>query len=401
MTDAWQASSVRPSDGDYARGRKPGRTSTSRSFLLDERNTTYAGQPGRFVYRVFDEDGIAGELIREGEEWIVTSIRGSRTQVKVLIAREAGNVIDLWLQAVPVRGNPRTVLHLQRDDARRFADMMRRLELIEANGVDARSHVDDELVAEVLNNPDSASVLYGRQTDRVRLLIAGDEQAKDVVAAAGRRSALAEFEKLLLDEDYFESKAAQGNGPEGVWQTFFEDNPWTLGIGLGSQLLTSWSEDKLEQTVVGQSVDRAGKRTDALLRTSGIIRSMVFAEIKHHRTPLLRTAEYRSSIWAPSNELVGGVSQIQGTVHRAVAALGDRLASSDENGYETGDFTYLLRPRSFLIVGKLGELANSDGRHHPDKFRSFELYRRHLQEPEVVTFDELLARASWIVDSAV
>jgi hypothetical protein len=30
-----------------------------------------------------------------------------------------------------------------------------------------------------------------------------------------------------------------------------------------------------------------GKRTDALLRTSGSIRSLVFAEIKHHLTDLL------------------------------------------------------------------------------------------------------------------
>ncbi len=32
--------------------------------------------------------------------------------------------------------------------------------------------------------------------------------------------------------------------------------------------------------------------------------------------------------------------------------------------------------------------------------RSFELYRRNLYEPEVITFDELLARAEWHVEVA-
>jgi hypothetical protein len=34
------------------------------------------------------------------------------------------------------------------------------------------------------------------------------------------------------------------------------------------------------------------------------------------------------------------------------------------------------------------------------KFRSFELFRRNLHEPEIVTYDELLARAEWHVEIA-
>ena len=35
---------------------------------------------------------------------------------------------------------------------------------------------------------------------------------------------------------------------------------------------------------------------------------------------------------------------------------------------------------------------------HRPKYESFELYRRNLYEPEVITFDELLARAEWHVE---
>ena len=85
-------------------------------------------------------------------------------------------------------------------------------------------------------------------------------------------------------------------------------------------------------------------------------------------------------------------------------AIADRLADKAADGSDIpGEFTYLIRPRSFLVIGRLDELVGESGGDHEERIRSFELYRRHLQEPEVVTFDELLARAEWYVatDQAV
>ncbi len=50
-----------------------------------------------------------------------------------------------------------------------------------------------------------------------------------------------------------------------------------------------------------------------------------------------------------------------------------------------------IAPRSILVFGHTAELS--------DLFRrnSFELFRRNLAAPDVVTFDEVLARASFIV----
>jgi hypothetical protein len=164
---------------------------------------------------------------------------------------------------------------------------------------------------------------------------------------------------LLTEPPAFDDALAEcGGRREAVWQRFLEENPWILGISLAGQLLTSWDSAKLEQVVAGFSVGGSGKRTDALLRTSGRIRSLVFAEIKHHETPLLGANEYRPECWPASSELVGGVVQVQQTVDLAVTQLGKRLADID---------------------------------------KSFELYRRNLYEPEIITFDELLARAEWHV----
>ena len=52
---------------------------------------------------------------------------------------------------------------------------------------------------------------------------------------------------------------------------------------------------------------------------------MVFAEIKHHKTDLLSKTLYRSSCWAPSNELAGAVVQVQQSVRMAVRDLGEYI----------------------------------------------------------------------------
>jgi hypothetical protein len=125
----------------------------------------------------------------------------------------------------------------------------------------------------------------------------------------------------------------------------------------------------------------------------------VFAEIKHHRTELLAD-EYRSGCWRPSNELAGAVVQVQQTVHLAARQTGDYIQDAAADGSILGTGTFVIRPRCFVVVGSLAQLAGEGGGPIPDKVRSFELFRRNLVEPEILTFDELLARAEWHVEQA-
>jgi hypothetical protein len=401
--DFYSPSEAPLTETEFAQGRIPGRFYTSKTFANRNPYSADVGQPSRFVYEVFDDDGLASKLVRDGEEWQVTPIERSKSQVKVLVSREAGALVDLWIQRVPLTGTTglvKDVLRLRRDDAIRLMQFVRHLELVEPAGADTGTRLDDEMVADLLNRPQSAELIYGKHADVLRTLIENDAQARDVVALAGRRAVLEEFRRLLDDDDYFDSRVPNGRGPESVWQQFFEDNSWLLGVGLGTQLLTAWSPERMEQVVAGFAIDRAGKRTDALLKTSGIVKSLVFAEIKHHRTKLLRADKYRPGSWSPSSELAGGVAQAQMTVQRAIGDIGQSVTSHDASGFDIpGDITYLIRPRSFLVAGRLSEFVAEGGGHHRDMVTSFELHRRHLQEPEILTFDELLARAEWIVES--
>jgi len=125
----------------------------------------------------------------------------------------------------------------------------------------------------------------------------------------------------------------------------------------------------------------------------------VFAEIKHHQTNLLGD-EYRAGCWSPSKELSGAVVQVQQTAHLAGRELGDYIQDQSPEGEVLPTGTFLLQPRSFVIVGSLDQLTGANGGPISDKVRSFELFRRNLHEPEVITVGELVARAEWHVEAA-
>lgn len=360
----------------YADGRFTDRTYASKSFPLKAAPDV----PARFIQKVFDVDP-ASELETEGEGWLVRESPGGRVQVKLLVAREAGHVTALWIQRIRQRGSE-TVLRLHGDDARRFVELIRSLGYISVDGP-STWRIDDAVMAGLIASPESVSQLYERSPELFRKLITDDAAARDVVALEARRKTVDRFRTLIEDIDVFEEAVSQvpGRRPETVWRQFFESNPWILGTGLSGQFFTSWDTEKLEQVIAGSTVLRAGKRPDALMRTSGVIRWLTFGEFKTHRTDLLTGSEYRPGVWAPSRDLVGGVVQAQSTVRRALQDIGEALPGRAADGSDIpGDETWLTQPRSFLVIGHSEQLLGEEGGPHRDKVHAFEQYRRNLKE---------------------
>lgn len=172
-----------------------------------------------------------------------------------------------------------------------------------------------------------------------------------------------------------------------------------FGYGLTYIALASLDERKLEQTVSGFDFSSKGKRTDALMKTKGAIEALCFVEIKAHTTPLLQADAYRGGCWAPSDDVAGGVAQVQGTVEMAIRRLAEKVEPTRHDGTPTGEQLFVFQPRSFLVVGSLQELRSEHGV-NVEKYRSFELYRRSTLRPEILTFDELLHRARFVVEHA-
>ncbi|PBC06479.1 Shedu immune nuclease family protein [Mesorhizobium sp. WSM3859] len=262
-------------------------------------------------------------------------------------------------------------------------------------------HLSDEEVRNIILNQGQAHQLFRRNPALFLELAEQDEAVtRDLHALGYRRKELRQFERLLHDGNYFASEQSRLNcRPEDVWQKFFEANTWIFGYGLSYQFLSKLDERKLEQVVLGNSVVGPGKRVDGLMKTRGRINSLCFVEIKRHDTPLLGQAMYRPGAFAPSSEVSGGVAQVQATVHAAIHNLGEKFATADASGDPTGETLFNIQPRSCLVVGTLAEFETQYGINE-QKFRSFELYRRNIWRPEIVTFDELLERARFIVEPA-
>ena len=262
----------------------------------------------------------------------------------------------------------------------------------------AKVHLPDDVLRDIVLDQRQARGIFARNSELFLHLAQQEDIARDLVAVGYRRKQLQRFESLLHDADYFASERDRLQcRPEDVWQEFFEANTWIFGYGLSYQFLSKLDERKLEQIVRGRDLTAAGKRSDALMKTRGIISSLCFLEIKRHDTPLLGPAQYRPDVWPPSAELAGGVSQVQTTVHAAIESLGHKLMPRDDMGDPTGEILFNIEPRSCLVVGSLEQFQTDRGVNVP-KFRSFELYRRHTWRPEIITFDELLQRARFIVE---
>ncbi len=75
------------------------------------------------------------------------------------------------------------------------------------------------------------------------------------------------------------------------------------------------------------------------------------------------------------------------------------LVMRDKDGNWTGEEAVIARPRSVVVCGSLSQFVSEHGV-NDDQFRSFELHRRHLVAPDIVTFDELFERARLIVESS-
>ena len=96
----------------------------------------------------------------------------------------------------------------------------------------------------------------------------------------------------------------------------------------------------------GRAVTGPGKRTDVLIRTRGRIGALCFVEIKFH--------EFGSPVSAEA---------------------------------------FLMRPRSVVVCGDPKQFRTDAGVNQ-ERLAGFELFRRQLASPDVVTFDELLKARS-------
>lgn len=354
----------------------------------------------RIASKVFDSTTDFDHLHEKASEVIHTT-HGKRREI---IAKFWENSREL--QVVTIRayrdGRSSGEVHFSfvGSQIRRLIEFFDRLRSMSLRSSDAFSSTDIEFDRIKLSHEQLRQVLQGN-AELVGQIVRNDLTVGDIQALAFRREQLKVFERLLSDADFFQAEMRRHRVQRGedVWQRYFEANKWIFGFGLSLVVLGPLKDRNLEQIVRGASLTGVGKRADAVLRTHGLISSLSFAEIKRHDTELLERDPYRSGTFRPSPELVGAVAQSQATVHAALKDIRDRLEPVDKRGDPTGEVLYGIKPRSFIVAGRLSEF-DADHGVNEQKYRSFELHRRSLKEPEIITFDELYHRARYIVEHA-
>jgi hypothetical protein len=387
------------SDEDYVSNKRPDRLYFSKSITVSSQGQPRAGRYASRVLEAADREHFADI---QGEVLLRVTQSG-REQIKAFFFVDDRKIRTLALQRFSAAtGRPHEQAHfcLRGDEIRKLLDLALLIRTSQFSD-EGKVRLEEGDLEQFSLSRDAVRTLLRTDTKLLAEVLEHEITERDIVAVAYRREQLRKFERLLHDDAFFATERArlQCRGDEPVWQAFFEANPWIFGYGLFYVFTSGYDEARLEQTVAGAQVGSAGKRADALLRTRGLVSSLCFVEIKTHRTALLEQTAHRPGTWAPSTELVKAVAQAQRTVDSAERALERRLIARDESGNPTGEQTFLIRPRSVVVAGTLQEFVAPAGVNEP-RFTSFELYRRQLVAPEVITFDELHQRARFIVDSS-
>jgi hypothetical protein len=218
----------------------------------------------------------------------------------------------------------------------------------------------------------------------------------DVKEIGNRKKQLNYFNLLLNDDNFFKSENEKSiGGIESFWQSFFERNKWILGVGLNQLFHSSLDDKKLEQTIAGFSINSSGKRVDALMKSKGLIENLCFIELKTHATQLMNDKPYRKECFSATQEFSGAIAQIQKTVDKAEKIIKGKLEINDDYGNPTGEVLFNYKPKAYLIIGSLKEFETGKGINN-QKYASFEIFRKSINNLEIITFDELYEKVKFL-----
>ena len=368
---------------DFAYGRLIDRNYYSTRF-------TQQGENLRMFYKVFDGDQAVG-FASVGDEVVLRTSLRPRYQVKAAVVEDSRKIRNLIIQKFSTKTGwcDTHSFNFRPSEVQALLTFIAGMKSITFANT-SKSYLSDEALAEVVLSRANAQEVFRNHTDLILEFIRNEDLKADVTAVAHRRKQLQRFEDLM-DQ--------QPAASEEAWQRLFEENPWIFGYGLSYRFMTELDQKALRQFTTGFDLSGSGKQADAVMKTRGRISSTCFVEIKRNDTPLLTNTSDRPGSWGPSAKLSAAVAQIQKTVYLAAKSLGKVLNPQNEDGTDTGEVLFNVEPRSCLVVGNLSQFF-VDGRLNRGKFESFELFRRNTSRPEIITFDELLERARFIVDSS-
>jgi len=363
----------------------------------------------RFIKKVFEKSE-DNEFVKVKGEIVLRSSPTGRDQVNVVVVSDSEDkFMSFTLQKF--RDNPKSGLKPITDTSftfRRgeFIALLKFLSDMKFLNLDDESRfvVDDKenlnrKISLWLQPPSNEGVLVNRDDAQLINAISkfrGEEREtllkslrnrvltkEDLDILSGRKEGL----ELFKSELYKESQ----DWDEKEWQAFFKDNPWIFGYGLDYRFLNI-----IQKEASVSNVDLDAKNTvisDFLMSDT---RFTVLVELKRPDTPLFESGSNRSKSWKLSKDITNSISQI--LTQKAEWEFKSQTEQFDSNGKMIEEKT--IDPKTILIIGNTSQFKGTD-RDSIIKAKTFELYRRNSRNIEIITFDELYEKASFIVNNKI
>lgn len=386
-TDIWaELEEVQSSEEDIIANKKAGRV-----YVAD-----FARGQGRYVSMVFDENEEPYDIgvkisprVEVRLTYITTDGRISGMQISKLTN---GELKKLNLSTMGFRG-VLGLLHIF--SGLDFKSVANRSIVLDAgvvgNELELRAHLNT-----ILADEHGAKVVA--ELASAKGLVSG----KDIGNITKKRQSLQMMKKLLSNDEYFQAmkKEQEKTRDEDLWQWFFEDNKWIFGYGLEYVFNAPISADKFEQTIQGSDFQTTGRRPDGVLKTLGMSQFLNIVEIKTHKTALMGESSYRDGVWKTSNELAGAIAQAQQYIRASKRNWNEVIELNDGEGNRTQEEVFNISPKCFLVIGSMqNDFLDENGRVlNPNKLSCFEMFRKNVLTPEIITFDQLYLRAKNIIE---
>lgn len=322
-----------------------------------------------------------------------------RTMMKVVYLKGKDDIEGIKLCKL-VNGEEKQAIELSKFNMQQLKTFLSFIQELDLKGVaerriklsdDAMDVLDDETkqkITTLLSGSDGGDVVRD-------LLSQGMITTQDLVNTGYRKSQLEIFKKLLYSDYLPQYKVDIGKPDtknETAWQHFFAVNQWIFGYGLDYRFQgVLQKEFHASDTNAGGS---EGVIADFLI---GDNKFTTFVEIKLPTTPLFSNAKNRAQSWKLSTELMEAYSQIleqkaSGTlkIETTPDLYSDDYNEINQNAYDS---------KAILIVGGWDQVDKSAEPPGIKKMKrkTLELFRRDSRNIKIITYDELLERASFIV----
>lgn len=330
----------------------------------------------------------------------VTFVHGDRGIREVTLKKfkqTTRNNVSTWIEQRSGPGEPMRFTHFTFEKLLAFLKLLNDLDLANLNQrrialrEQAGYNLDEETQEKIrllLTHRDGIAIVD-------EILRNGSITSHDLVNVGYRKKQLELFKDLLSEPSqaalYGSEHGIRENDIEKIWQKFFESNEWIFGFGLDYQFLGI-----LQREAHISSQDMAGREGSIADYLMGAKHFTVLVEVKRPDTPLFKRSRNRAGSWRLSDELIDSVSQI------LEQKAGWQLkAESNTSGNYTAAGKQILQktidPKCILVVGSEREFDGTE-QEKAIKLRTFELFRRDSRNIEILTYDELFARAKFIVE---